>query len=70
MTRHDLVEVRLPARSAFVALPTRARPGTFWQLEDGQVVRVGERGEVEQLVRGGAPWNRSIAADPCAGRGA
>jgi hypothetical protein len=53
------------ARGAPAALPV----GAFLELADGQVVRVGERGELEQLVRGGAPWGRSLASDPCARRG-
>lgn len=61
-----VINARARADDGPAALPA----GSFLQLGDGQVVRVGERGELEQLIRGGAPWGRSVAADPCAGRGA
>lgn len=70
MSPADLVELHPRAREAFVALPARARPGSFWQLDDGQVVRVAADGRVEQLVLSGRPWGRSLASDPCAARSA
>lgn len=53
-----------------VDLPAALPAGSFIQLPDGQVLRVSEDGRLEQLVRGGAPFWRSIASDPAARRAA
>jgi hypothetical protein len=68
MMPSGLVEVDRRAHAAFRELPLTAPPGSFWQLGDGEVVRVGPDGLIEQLVRGGWPWGRSIASDPTTAR--
>jgi hypothetical protein len=64
----EAVEVDPRARAAFPDLPQVAPAGSFWLLGDGQVIRIGPGGLIDQVVRGGAPWFRSIAGDPCTSR--
>lgn len=67
MTTTDVVQLD-PRASAAYGLPRASPAGRFWLLEDGQVVRIEADGRVEQLHQGGAPWGRSIASAPDAGR--
>lgn len=64
----DLVELDHRAAVAY-GLPFRSPPGRYWLTDDGETVRVEEDGRVELLIRGGAPWGRSIASCPDARRG-
>lgn len=67
MSPPDLVQLD-PRASAAYHLPRASPAGRFWLLEDGQVVRVEPDGHVEQLVRAGLPFGRSIASAPDAAR--
>ncbi len=67
MSRRDQVVIDSRASAAF-GLPRSSPPGAYWLLDDGQVVRVETNGRVEQLVRAGLPFGRSIASDPAAKR--
>lgn len=69
MTAPGMVVVHGAARVAFGA-PAELPPGSFLQVADGRVLRVEADGRLTQLVRGGAPWGRSVAADPGMARGA
>ncbi len=68
MRGRDQVVIDSRAAAAF-GLPRSSPPGAFWLLQDGNVVRVEASGRVEQLVRAGLPFGRSIASDPAAGGG-
>lgn len=49
-------------------LPRAALVGSHWQGPDGELVRVEGDGSVSPIVRGGSPFNRSIASDASATR--
>jgi len=63
VTASALVTIDLRARAAHDA-PAALPAGAILQLADGQVVMVRPDGGLDPLVRGGTPWDRSIAADP------
>jgi len=64
VTAADLVVIDARARDAHDA-PAALPIGAILQLADGQMVVVRPDGGLDPLVRGSAPWGRSIAADPC-----
>lgn len=69
MSTRALVTIDRRARAAHGA-PAALPRGSFFVAGDGTVLQVQGDGHLEQLVLGGLPWGRSIASDPCAGRGA
>ncbi len=65
-----LVTLLAAAREAWPWLPAVARVASILIGPSGETLRVGPGGELDPIIRGGLPWSRSIASDPCAGRGA
>ena len=70
MTARDLVELDPRARRCWPWLPALVREGRIFVGPLGEVLRAREdgAGAMDVLVRGGTPWNRSVAADATPGR--
>ncbi len=56
------------ARRAWPWLPELVRTERIYVGPLGEVLRAREDGAMDELVQGGTPWARSVAADPTPGR--